>query len=85
MSRIAVTIDHLVLKGFDAADGRALRESLEAELSRLLADRAARAEWARPHRTPVIKLGRMPLEPGTAGARKFGSGLAQAVGKRLKP
>jgi hypothetical protein len=85
MSRISLVIDRLVLNGFDAGDGRALREGLEAELSRLLADPATRAEWALSHRTPVIQLGRMPLEPGTHGARKFGGGLGQAIGRRLKP
>jgi hypothetical protein len=85
MSRITLTIDHLVLKGLDAGDRKALAEGLEAELSRVLADRATRAEWARPHRTPVLKLGRMPIEPGPAGGRKFGGGLARAIGRGLKP
>jgi hypothetical protein len=85
MSRITLTIDRLVLKGFDAGDRKALAEGLEAELSRVLADPATRAEWARPHRTPVLKLGRMPIEPGPAGGRKFGGGLARAIGKGLKP
>ena len=85
MSRITLTIDRLVLKGFDAGDRKALAEGLQAELSRVLADPATRADWARPHRTPVLRLGRMPLEPGPAGGRKFGGGLARAIGKGLKP
>lgn len=85
MSRITVTIDRLVLKGFEAGERKALAEGLQAELSRVLADAATRAEWARPHRTPVLKLGRMPVEAGTAGARKFGKQMARAVGRGLKP
>jgi hypothetical protein len=85
MSRITLTIDRLVLKGFEAGDRKALAEGLQAELRRVLADPATRADWARPHRTPVLKLGRMPLEPGLAGGRKFGGGLARAIGKGLKP
>ncbi len=72
MSRIQVTIDQLALKGFDAADRKALVEGLRSELSRVLSDPAGRAEWARSRRTPVLRLGRMPVEPGLAGGRKFG-------------
>lgn len=85
MSRVRVTIDQLVLKGLEPADRKALVEGLQAELSQVLSDPAARAAWARSHRTPVLKLGRMPLESGPAGGRKFGGGLARAIGKGLKP
>jgi len=85
MSRVRVTIDHLVLKGLDPAERRALVEGLQKELSEFLSDPAARAGWAHPHRTPVLKLGRMPLEPGPAGGRKFGKQIARAVGRGLKP
>lgn len=85
MSRIRLTIGRLVLNGFDQLEGKALSEALRLQLSKVLGDSAARAEWARSHRTPVLKLGRMPLEAGTAGAGKFGRQVAQAVGKGLKP
>jgi len=85
MSVIHVTIDRLALKGFDPADRKALVEGLQTELSRVLSDPATRAEWARSRRTPVLRLGRMPLEPGPAGARKFGGSVARGVGKGLKP
>jgi hypothetical protein len=85
MSRIHLTIDQLVLKGLEPAERRAIVESLQAELSKVLSDPATRAAWARSHRTPVLKLGRMPFESGPAGGRKFGSGLARAIGKGLKP
>ena len=85
MSRIRVTIDELVLKGIEAGDRNALVDGLRSELARVLADPAARAEWARTHRTPVLRLGSMPLEPGRAGGRKFGTGIARAIGRGLKP
>ena len=85
VSQVRVTIDRVVFRGLETADRKALVEGLQGELSRVLADPAARAEWAKSHRTPVLKLGRMPLEPGPAGARRFGGGLARAVGARLKP
>jgi hypothetical protein len=85
MSRIRVTIDRLVLKGFEASDRNALVEGLQGGLSQVLSDPAARAEWARSRRTPVLKLGRMQLEPGPSGGRKFGKQMARAVGRGLKP
>ena len=85
MSRVRLTIDQLVLKGFEPAERKALTEGLQAELTRFLSDGAGRAKWARQHRTPVIKLGTMPAEPGPSGSRKFGANIARAIGKRLKP
>jgi hypothetical protein len=85
MSRIRLTIDQLTLRGFNAADGRAVIEGLRAELARVLSDPSTRAEWARAHRTPVLRLGPMPLETGSVAGRKFGQGMARAIGKGLKP
>ncbi|HEY6347342.1 MAG TPA: hypothetical protein VIY49_38125 [Bryobacteraceae bacterium] len=82
---IRVEIDRLVLKGIDPADRKALLEGLQSELSRVLCDPAGRAGWAVPHRTPVLRLGQMPLTPGPSGGRKFGAGLARAIGRGLKP
>lgn len=85
MSRITLTIDRLVLNGIDSGDQKALVDSLHAELSQVLSNPAGRKEWARSHRTPVLKLGRMPLEAGASGGRKFGKQMAHAVGRGLKP
>jgi hypothetical protein len=85
MSRTRVTIDRLVLRGFDPGDRKALVEGLQSEVSRVLADPATRAEWARPHRTPVLRLGRLPLEFGHSGARNLGRGVARAIVRGLKP
>ena len=80
-----MTIDTLALKGLDAAAGRALVEGLRSELTRVLSDPAARTEWARSRRMPVLRLGPLPLEPGSLGSRKLGQGMARAIGKGLKP
>lgn len=85
MSRVRVTIDQLALKGLEPADRKALIEGLQAELARTLLDRSTRAEWARPHRTPVMKLAAMPFEPGPSGGRKLGVDVARAIGRGLKP
>jgi len=85
MSRIRLTIDRIVLNGFQPQDANAVTRALESQLSQVLRDPAARGEWARPHRTPVLKLGRLTLDPGKAGAHAFGRRLGTAVGRGLKP
>ena len=81
MSRIRLTIDELVLKGFEPGDRKALVESFEKELSAVLADRAARTKWARSHRTPVLRLGPLPHQ----ASRRLGSAIARGIGKGLAP
>ena len=85
VSRIRLTIDRVVLNGFEHVEAKALATTLESQLSQVLADKGTRNTWAHPHRTPVLKLGRMPLEPGTTGAQNFGKTLGRAVGRGLKP
>jgi hypothetical protein len=86
MSRvIEVNIDRVVLRGIEPSDRKAMIEGLEAELSRILAAPLSDGRKIQSLRTPVLKLGRMPLEPGPAGGRKFGSGVARAIGRGVKP
>lgn len=85
MSRIRLDIDRLVLKGFQPLEAKALTDALRSQLSLVLSDPRTRHEWARSHRTAVLKLGRMALETGTVGAAKLGKGIGQAMGKGLKP
>lgn len=85
MSRIRLTIDRLALHGVDPHDAKALVETLRMQLSSVLSDRGERERWARPHRTPVLRLGRLPLAPGTAGAKSFAKEMARAVGRGLQP
>jgi hypothetical protein len=85
MSHIHLTIDKLVLGGLDPAAREAFVAHLKGELATLLADPAGRAAWARSHRTPVLRLNRLGLEPGTAGASKLGSQVAKGIARGLKP
>lgn len=85
MSRIRLRIERLVLNGLQHGQEKALVESLRNHLSQILADRGTRSEWARSHRTLVLKLGRMPITPGSVGAGRFGVQLARGIGKGLKP
>jgi hypothetical protein len=85
MTRVTLTIDRLVLTGVDPADRHALVDGLRGELARVLADPEGRGAWAKSHRTPVLRLGKMAFEPGAAGGRKLGAGVARAVGRGLKP
>jgi hypothetical protein len=83
MNRVRVTIDKLVLNGTDPHGGRALADALRLELSRVLADPTSRTSWARASHTPILRLGRMPLERGAAGACVFGGGVARAIGRGI--
>ena len=85
MSRVSLTIDGIALRGFGAADRDAVVQALEGELRRVLADPATRAAWARSHRTPVLKLGRMAFTPGPAGGQSLGVRIGRAIGKGLRP
>lgn len=85
MSRIRVNIDRLILNGFEQLEGKALAEALQSQLSESLGDAASRADWARSHRTPVVKLGGMPLQAATTGASGLGKQTARAVVRALKP
>ena len=83
MSKIHVTIDRLALP--EGTDRNAIVAALQSELHTVLADRAQRANWAKDHRTPILRLQGGTLEPGATGGRKFGTGMARAIGKGLKP
>ncbi len=75
MSRIRVNIDSLVLKGLDPDARQALVQGLRTELTRVLSDPAARTTWTRSRRTPVLKLGRVPLQG-------VSTSLARAIAKK---
>ena len=85
VSRIRVSIDRLVLNGFGPLEGKALAETLQSQLAHGFAGARERNDWARSHRTPMLKLGRMPLPAGTTGASSFGKQMARAVVRGLKP
>jgi hypothetical protein len=83
MSTIHVHIDRIVLRGIDPADQKALISGLRTELSRILTDPATRTAQIGSRRTPVLRLGKLPLGQGTAGARTLGTGIARAIGKGI--
>ncbi len=85
MSRIRVKIDRLVLGGLDPAARQEFVASFKSELERVLAAPVLRGSWAHPHRTPVLRLPRVVLEPGSAGAGKLGAQVARGIGRGLKP
>jgi hypothetical protein len=85
MSRIRLNIDKLVLRGLDPAVRHAFVASLKSELEGILAEPVPRAAWARTQCTPVVRLGRMNLEPGTTGAGKLGAQVARGISGRLRP
>jgi len=85
VSRIRLNIDRLVLNGFEQPEARALSDALQVQLLEVLADQTARNDWMRSHRTPVVKVGAVPLEQGASGAGKLGRRIGRAVGKGLKP
>jgi len=79
-SRTTVNIDRLVLRGIDPHHAEALAESLKQQLAVTLSDPAQRQQLLSPSTTPVLRLGRIPLAAGRAGARDFGAKVARAIG-----
>jgi hypothetical protein len=79
--RVNVTIDRVALRGIDRHDAVAVTASLKAELARVLAEPAAGSARLHPRVAPVLRLGTLPLEPGRAGGRRFGTSLARALAK----
>jgi len=84
MTRIKVTIDHLILNGMEPDSAKALAAALKTQLSQNLSDRTARSGLSRSHRTPVLKLGRVPLDSGTVDGTKLGKQVARAVARGLR-
>ncbi len=80
-TRINVTIDRLVLRGMDPAARTAVGDGLRGVVARVLADPAARAEIQGSRKTPVLRLGQMPLGEGPSGARGLGRNVARAIGR----
>jgi hypothetical protein len=83
MSRVRVHIDQIAVRGLDAADSTAAIEGLRVELARVLRD--ATALPARSHRTPVMTLAPLTLQPGAAGARQLGVKAAGAIARKVRP
>jgi len=82
-SRAKIIIDRLVLRGIDPHHAEALAETLKQQLAITLSDPAQRQQLLHPSTTPVLRLGRIPLATGRAGARDFGAKVARAIGTQV--
>ncbi|HEY3757413.1 MAG TPA: hypothetical protein VGL42_14775 [Opitutaceae bacterium] len=82
MSRVRIHIDQVSLRGLDPAQRNGVMDALRAELKRIAPSAGESAVKSR--RIPVVKLGRVPLNPGSPGGKTIGTGIAQAIGKSLK-
>ena len=82
-SSAKIIIDRLVLRGIDPHHAEALAETLKQQLAVTLYDPAQRQQLLRPSNTPVLRLGRIPLTTGRAGAREFGARVARAIGTQV--
>jgi hypothetical protein len=90
MSRIDLHIDRIVLRGFEGTDAQArqaLVQGLQTELARIMANPATRANLTQnqfgSRRTPVLRVGKVPMAHDTAGARRMGVQIARSIGKGI--
>jgi hypothetical protein len=82
--RVTVRIDRLVLKGVVPEDRIPLVNCLKEELTRVLASADPGGTIERTSTTPLIRLGRVPVENGAVGSRVLGRTVARAIGKQVK-
>lgn len=85
MNRIQLSIDRLALGGFQPAERAAFEQGLRAELARTLADPATLSQiynrTSNVRSVPILRLGKVTLQPGVSGARNLGRVVARAIGK----
>jgi len=89
MSRVNISIDRLAISGLDPVARAAFEQGLRAGLAAALSDPAMQAQIygrSSPNRfmirsIPVLKLGKVVLQPGVSGARNLGRTVARAIGK----
>jgi hypothetical protein len=82
VSRVAVTIDRLVLSGIDPGDRDLLVAGLRDGLERALSE--SPLDGVRSRRAAVVRIGGLTLEPGRAGTRALGTGVGQAIGRAAR-
>jgi hypothetical protein len=81
--RTVIHIDRVVLRGVDPSQAKAIVEGLKTELANVFAG-AASGGLRRSYRAEAIRLGKLPLGAGSAGARRFGAAVARAAGKGMR-
>jgi hypothetical protein len=82
--RVTIRVDRLVLKGVAPEDRIPLVKCLEEELARVFDSANAGGTKEHTSSTPLIRLGRVPVESGAAGSRVLGRTVARAIGKQVK-
>jgi len=82
--RVTIRIDRLVLNGVAQEDRVPLVNCLKEELALVFGSAGAGGSIGRTSSTPLIRLGRVPVESGAAGSRVLGRTLAGAIGKQVK-
>jgi hypothetical protein len=84
MSRINLRIEKIIVQGFHPAERTSLLDGLQTELRRTLAKTQNRVRRTGSDNVRALNLGRMPFAGGSSGARKFGEGIAGAIGRELE-
>jgi hypothetical protein len=82
MSRFKISIDELVLRGFDPPERKALVEALETELRAALSDPSA-SHASSSRRVPSLRLPQSTFDGGARAARKLGGDIARGIVKGL--
>jgi hypothetical protein len=81
MSRVRVRIDQVAVRGLDSVAADAVIDALRLELARVLVKSTALP--TRSQRTPVVKLGPIPLQVGSSSARNLGQSTAHAIARTV--
>lgn len=82
MTRVAVHIDRLVLKGARPEDRHAIAQGLERELARVFGERDAAARLRRLGDVPRMKVDGVAIEQG-AVPQRVGQSVAQGIGREM--
>jgi len=77
--RIAVSIDRLVLNGFDATQRGQIVAQLQAELTRLLADPVAASEIARSRHLPTLRIPAAPNAPASPAGVQAAASIVRGL------
>jgi hypothetical protein len=83
MTRVKLSIDTLVLRGFPREDRHAIARGLREELTRLLSEPGMASDLQRLPGAPLMKLPHITLGPALK-PRSVGEHVGRAIGRRLK-
>jgi hypothetical protein len=83
--RVTVHIGRVVLRGIDPVNQKAFESGLRTELARVLNGPSFSGEISQSRRTAALRLGKITMQPGIAGARALGTGVARVIGTQVNP